>query len=158
MEYNLNGAVPVDLSKACIFVMVKPGFSAYIDKIINEFQSDTLDHRAWTLVRKVTKTLTLDEAHEIYGRQADAFWYEDGCAYLTSDESTGLLFVRSDEPMDERKNFNEAFNIKCKLRDTLGFAVQKNGDVATLLHTADDLTDLKIEAPIYFGLEVFLEE
>ena len=155
MEDTLSNASPIDLTKSCIFVMVKPGFLDYTDKIIAEFASETNKHKAWTLARKVTKVLTLDEAKQIYGRQENCFWYEDGCEYLASDESTGLLFTR-ETAMNEQQDFLEVFVIKCELRDRYNQQVKKDGDVKTLLHTADDLNDVKLEAPIYFGEDVFM--
>ena len=144
---------PVDLSKACIFVMIKPGFTDYTDKIIHAYTLETLEHPGWTLVGRKTKTLTLDEAKIIYERQSYCNWFDDACKYLTSDETIGLLFVR-DESMSQEVFF-EAEDIKNKLRTIYNAQVINAGDVATLLHCADDFEDLKREVPIYFGEDVF---
>ena len=83
-----------------IFVIVKPGFLKLTPVIINIFEE-----HGWTLEKIRTKTLLKSEAKRLYDIHKKEDFYDDLCNYMSSDQSTGMVFVK-DKPMS-KKMFDE---------------------------------------------------
>ena len=128
----------IDDSKQNIFVIVKPGFLKDTPLIISKFEE-----KGWTLSRIRTKQLLLDEAKRLYDMHKSKPFYEDLCNYMSSEPSTGLIFVK-DKPMSE-KMFDETNSIKDDIRKELGESEMRNA-----IHSSDSLERLPIERGIYF--------
>ena len=128
----------VDDSMCNIFVIVKPGFLKDNQFIINEFEK-----RGWEVDRIKTKRLLLSEAKRLYEPHKKEEWFDDLCNYMSSDLSTGILFVK-DKPMT-KKMFDETNKIKDIIRKKLGESEMRNA-----IHSSDSLERLQIERGIYF--------
>lgn len=121
-----------------IFVIIKPGFLKESQAIIKEFTD-----RGWKTERTRTKKLLLSEAKRLYDIHKKEDWFNDLCAYMSSDLSTGILFTK-DKPMS-KKMFDETNKIKDIIRKKFG-----ESDMRNAIHSSDSLERLQIERGIYF--------
>ena len=121
-----------------IFVIVKPGFLKLTPVIINIFEE-----HGWTLEKIRTKTLLKSEAKRLYDIHKKEDFYDDLCNYMSSDQSTGMVFVK-DKPMS-KKMFDETNKIKDIIRKKYGESEMRN-----VIHSSDSLERMKIERGIYF--------
>lgn len=128
----------VDDNMCNIFVIVKPGFLKDSQFIIKEFEK-----RGWVADRIKTKRLLLSEAKRLYEPHKNEEWFDGLCNYMSSDLSTGILFVK-DKPMT-KKMFDETNKIKDIIRKKLGESEMRNA-----IHSSDSLERLRIERGIYF--------
>lgn len=121
-----------------IFVIVKPGFLDKTKNIINIFEN-----AGWTLDKIRTKKLLLSEAKRLYDVHKKEDFYDDLCNYMSSDLSTGMVFVKNEKFTN--KLFKEVNKIKDKVRKEYG-----ESDMRNCLHSSDSLERMKIERGIYF--------
>jgi len=124
--------------KCNIFVIVKPGFLDKTKDIINLFES-----KGWILDKMRTKKLLLSEAKRLYDVHKKEDFYDDLCNYMSSDLSTGMVFVKNEKFTN--KLFKEVDKIKDKVRKEYG-----ESDMRNCLHSSDSLERMRIERGIYF--------
>lgn len=136
----------IDTTKSVMLLVVKPGFIDKVDEIVKEFTSESKKHRKWELVAQATKTLTLEEALELYKINDCCTWYADCCDYMSSGPSTALLFTNDEDYVES--TFWESKEIVCDFRlkwHDNTWEYRKNG-----LHSADSMEELKMQIPVYF--------
>ena len=118
-----------------VFVVIKPGF---IDKYLNVL--DILTLRGFILRDTKLKKLTLEEARELYSPHKDEDFYEDLCAYMSSECSLGLIF--STFLIDPIHSLDEA---KEEIRIAYGEDEMRN-----VIHSSDSMSNVSRESKIYF--------
>jgi len=122
-----------------IFVVLKPGFLKLSEQIINKFK----EHK-YELVATRTKQLLEKEAKALYAVHKKESFFDDLVKYMSSDLSTGMLF----KPMNKKKMktvFNEVSKLKDEIRKEWG-----ESDMRNVLHSSDNLEDMKNEESVYF--------
>lgn len=117
------------------FIVIKPGFLNYTQDIIEMFENDR-----FVLVDTKLKKLTLQEAQELYSPHKDQPFYDELCAYMSSDSSLGLLFVS-----DLIEMFDKVKELKEKARELHGISEMKN-----TIHGSDSQANVVRESKIYF--------
>lgn len=120
------------------FVIIKPGFLHFSKHIIEEFEEN-----GWRLSQIKTKQLLLSEAKKLYKPHKKEDFYESLCKYMSSGQSTAMIFTKNCPKSDEV--FKQVNKIKDKIRDKYS-----ESDMRNVMHSSDSLERLKIEAGIYF--------
>lgn len=112
------------------FCILKPEFLEY------EFDFDNLlKNNNWQVVQKVRRTLSLEEAHELYICHKDKDFYEDLCLYMASGESISYMMYK-----DCKDPIKDLEAIKNKVRKQWGKDEMKNA-----MHSSDSIENVERE-------------
>lgn len=125
-----------------IFTIIKPGFLKLSDEIIKIFEE-----HGWWVFKTVTKTLTEKQAKDLYKIHKKEDWYEPLVKYMSSGESTAILFRKTyDKRSPEPKNiYKEVGEIKDEIRDKW-----RESDMRNVMHSSDSREHMDDEMKIYF--------
>ena len=121
-----------------IFTIIKPGFLNYEQDIITMFE-----RAGWKLDRTTIKTLTRDEAKELYKVHRDKDFYNDLCDYMSSGPSRAIIYKRYGNTNSD--TFKDVAVLKDAIRDSWGIDDCKN-----VMHSSDSLSAMEHESGIYF--------
>lgn len=125
-----------------IFTIIKPGFLKLSGEIIKIFEE-----HGWWVFKTDTKMLTIKQAHDLYKIHKKEDWYEPLCKYMSSGESTAILFRKTyNKPQTEPKDiYKEVGKIKDEIRDRWG-----ESDMRNVMHSSDSKEHMEDEMKIYF--------
>ena len=120
------------------FIIIKPGFLRYTDNIIRDL------HRLdFTIIEALEKTLTREEAEEIYSVHKGKPFYEKLIKYMTSGPSIGMILL---SPFSDRESAIETLKqLKEKYRKR--YSIDKTHNV---LHSSDSYQNVIYEAEAFF--------
>ena len=120
------------------FIIIKPGFLRYTDNIIRDL------HRLdFTIIEALEKTLTCEEAEEIYSVHKGKPFYEKLIKYMTSGPSIGMILL---SPFSDRESAIETLKqLKEKYRKR--YSIDKTHNV---LHSSDSYQNVIYEAEAFF--------
>lgn len=117
------------------FVILKPEFMDHEEDFLT-----LLKNNDWKIIQKVKKTLTNDEAKELYKMHKDKEFYNDLCKYMSSGECLCCLCHKDcKDPIDDMNK------LKDKVRKTWGKDEMKNG-----MHSSDSLENVNRESKLIF--------
>lgn len=118
------------------FCILKPEF------LDHESDFDTmLKNNGWRVVRKEKKTLTPDEAAELYISKKDEEYYKPLCKYMSSGNCIAYMCYKDCE--DPIKDMS---NIKDKVRKTWG-----KDDMKNAMHSSDSIENVEREYKLIFS-------
>lgn len=115
------------------FVIIKPEFLRYQQEI-----EDILLSNGFSINKKLKKTLSLDEAMNLYKMHESEDFYEDLCKYMSSGDSIGYI-------LNNRKN-KDLSKLKDQIREKYGRSDMKN-----VMHSSDSQENVTRESKIYFS-------
>jgi nucleoside-diphosphate kinase len=115
------------------FVIIKPEFLRYQQEI-----EDILLSNGFSINKKLKKTLSLDEAMNLYKMHENEDFYEDLCKYMSSGDSVGYI-------LNNRKN-KDLSKLKDQIREKYGRSDMKN-----VMHSSDSQENVTRESKIYFS-------
>lgn len=115
------------------FVIIKPEFLRYQQEI-----EDILLSNGFSINKKLKKTLSLDEAMNLYKMHEKEDFYEDLCKYMSSGDSIGYI-------LNNRKN-KDLSKLKDQIREKYGKSDMKN-----VMHSSDSQENVTRESKIYFS-------
>jgi nucleoside-diphosphate kinase len=115
------------------FVIIKPEFLRYQQEI-----EDILLSNGFSINKKLKKTLSLDEAMNLYKMHENEDFYEDLCKYMSSGDSIGYI-------LNNRKN-KDLSKLKDQIREKYGKSDMKN-----VMHSSDSQENVTRESKIYFS-------
>lgn len=115
------------------FVIIKPEFLRYQQEI-----EDILLSNGFSINKKLKKTLSLDEAMNLYKMHESEDFYEDLCKYMSSGDSIGYI-------LNNRKN-KDLSKLKDQIREKYGRSNMKN-----VMHSSDSRENVTRESKIYFS-------
>lgn len=125
--------------KKQIFVIIKPEFLKYQQKIVDIFIKN-----GWSIAKLRTKQLLPSEAQGIYRVHRGEPFYKDLCKYMTSSPSVGILFTKRGNSSDT--TFGSIQKIKDEIRSKWSI-----DDMRNVIHTSDSPEAVSLESSIYFG-------
>lgn len=125
---------------ARIFIIIKPGFFQYSQRILERFAQD-----GWKVERSRTKQLLLREARSLYKIHKKEEWYKPLCNYMASAPTTAFILRNDDLPMNSRV-FDDTKLIKDEIREKYG-----ESDMRNVIHSSDSLEHMNHEKSIYFA-------
>ena len=115
------------------FVIIKPEFLKYQQEV-----EDILLSNGFSINKKLKKTLSLDEAMNLYKMHENEDFYEDLCKYMSSGDSIGYI-------LNNRKN-KDLSKLKDQIREKYGRSDMKN-----VMHSSDSQENVTRESKIYFS-------
>ena len=120
------------------FIIIKPGFLRYTDNIIRDL------HRLdFTIIEALEKTLTREEAEEIYSVHKGKPFYEKLIKYMTSSPCIGMILL---SPFSDRESAIETLkHLKDKYRKR--YSIDKTRNV---MHSSDSYQNVIYEAEAFF--------
>lgn len=120
-----------------IFTIIKPGFLQYTQQIL-----DIFDNAGWKMDQSTIKTLTLDEAKELYKIHKDKDWYDSLCEYMSSGPSRAIIFTKPGRQTEQ--TYKDVAKIKDRIRDKWGIDDCKN-----VMHSSDSMSAMEHESRFY---------
>jgi len=124
------------------FVILKPEFLNHKENFLK-----MLSNNGWQIIQKNERTLSLEEAKELYKMHSKKDFYNDLCKYMSS--SNCLCCSCHKDCKDPIKEMND---LKDKVRKTWGKDEMKNG-----MHSSDSLENVNRESKLIFEKK-FTEE
>jgi nucleoside-diphosphate kinase len=117
------------------FCILKPEFLDHED----DFKK-MLTNNGWRIMQTVRRTLTHDEAEELYKMHKSKKFYKDLCNYMSSSDCICCMCYKDcDNPIKDMKT------IKDMVRKAWGIDDMKNG-----MHSSDTLENVKREYKLIF--------
>lgn len=117
------------------FCILKPGFLDHEDDFKN-----MLMNNGWRIMQTVRRTLSHDEAEELYKMHKSKKFYKDLCNYMSSSDSICCMCYKDcDNPIKDMKT------IKDMVRKAWGIDDMRNG-----MHSSDSLENVKREYKLVF--------
>jgi nucleoside-diphosphate kinase len=117
------------------FCILKPEFLEHEDDFKN-----MLTNNGWRIIQTVRRTLTHEEAQELYKMHKQKKFYKDLCDYMSSSDSICYMCYKDcDNPIKDMKT------IKDMVRKAWGIDDMKNG-----MHSSDSLENVKREYKLIF--------
>ena len=117
------------------FCILKPEFLDHEDDFKN-----MLVNNGWRILQSVRRTLSHDEAEELYKMHKSKKFYKDLCNYMSSNDSICYMCYKDcDNPVKDMKT------IKDMVRKAWGIDDMKNG-----MHSSDSLDNVKREYKLVF--------
>lgn len=115
------------------FVILKPEF------LNNELEwKNMLRQNGWSILKSEKKTLSLDEAKELYKPHKGKDFYKDLCKYMSSGPCiVASCYKDSNDPIKEMDS------LKDKVREKWG-----KDDMKNAMHSSDSLENVKRETDI----------
>ena len=112
------------------FCILKPEFLDHEEDFCT-----MLTNNGWKIVQKQVRTLTPEEAKELYICHKDKDFYEDLCIYMASGESISYMMYK-----DCKDPIKDLESIKNKVRKQWGKDEMKNA-----MHSSDSLENVERE-------------
>lgn len=128
----INEALGGEVNGFCI---LKPEFLDHTDDFCA-----MLTNNGWKIVQKQVRTLTEDEAKELYISKTGADYYNDLCKYMSSGDSLSCMCYKDCE--DPIKDMNK---LKDKVRKAWG-----KDDMKNAMHSSDSLENVDREYKLVF--------
>ena len=125
------------------FVILKPEFLNHEEEFIK-----LLKNNGWDVIQKVKRTLSNDEACELYKMHKDKDFYKPLCKYMSSGDC--LCCMCHKDCNDPIKDMDA---LKDKVRKTWGKDEMKNG-----MHSSDSLDNVNRESKLIFEKKVVESE
>lgn len=121
------------------FIIIKPEFLKYTDDIIRDL------HRIdYSIVEATEKTLTKEEAEEIYSCHKGKAFFDELIEYMTSSPCIGMILM---SPFSDRDSSIETLKeLKDKYRKRYGIDKTRN-----VIHSSDSYQSVLHEAEAFFG-------
>lgn len=120
------------------FIIIKPGFLKYSDKIIRE-----LKLRDFIIIEAEEKTLSRKEAERIYNMHKDKLFFKELIDYMTSGACIGMVLL---SPFADRESSIETLKeLKKKYRRRYGI-----DDMRNVIHTSDSYQSVVYETEVFF--------
>lgn len=121
------------------FIIIKPEFLKYKDKIIND-----LHRHDFIIIEATEKTLSREEAETIYSCHKGKPFYNELIEYMTSGPCIGMILL---SPFSDRDSSIETLKeLKDKYRKR--YAIDKTRNV---IHSSDSYQSTIHEAEAFFG-------
>lgn len=120
---------------ANMFCILKPGFLKYKDEFIKMLESN-----GWEIIQHRTKTISLNDACELYKMHEHKDFYEDLTKYMNSSKSFIVSVYK-----DCKDPVREMDSIKKQFREKYGVDDMRNG-----MHSSDSPRNVKRECNIFF--------
>lgn len=131
-EYLLENLEQDQINGFCI---LKPGFLDHEEDWLNMLQNN-----GWNIIQKVKRTLSEDEAKELYKMHKGKDFYDKLCRYMSSGDSICCMcYKECNDPIKEMDN------IKDIVRKAWGIDDMKNA-----MHSSDSLENVKREYKLIF--------
>ena len=121
------------------FVILKPEFLDHEDDFLT-----LLKNNGWNVIQKSKRTLSYDEACELYKMHKEKDFYKDLCKYMSSGDCLCCLCHK-----DCKDPIKDMDNLKDKVRKTWGKDEMKNG-----MHSSDSLDNVNRESKLIFEKKV----
>ena len=125
------------------FVILKPEFLDHEEEFLK-----LLKNNGWDVIQKQKRTLTGDEAAELYKMHKEKEFYKDLCKYMSSGDC--LCCMCHKDCNDPIKDMDM---LKDKVRKTWGKDEMKNG-----MHSSDSLDNVNRESKLIFEKKVVESE
>ena len=127
------------------FVILKPEFLDHEEDFIK-----LLKNNGWDIIQKQRRTLSNDEASELYKMHKDKDFYKDLCKYMSSGDCLCCLCHK-----DCKDPIKDMDALKDKVRKTWG-----KDDMKNAMHSSDSLDNVNRESKLIFEKKVIegLEE
>lgn len=123
------------------FLIIKPEFLKYTDEIIRD-----LHRRDFIIIEAEEKTLSKEEAEEIYSCHKGRHFYDELIEYMTSSPCIGMIVL---SPFSDRDSSIEALkDLKEKYRKRYGIDKTRN-----VVHSSDSYQSTIHEAETFFESE-----
>lgn len=135
-----NGMIYTPDEQKGILVIVKPKFEEYEQKIL-----EMVCEAGFKMVNIKTKTLSIDEAKQLYAVHKDKEFFEPLCEYMSSGPSTAMIFVPVNPVWKEKKAINTIAKIKDWVRNEWGESERMN-----VMHSSDSYASAREESKAYF--------
>lgn len=118
------------LSEINGFCILKPEFLEY------EYDFDNLlKNNNWQIVQKIKKTISLEEAKELYISKKDEKYYDELCIYMSSGDSISYALTK-----DCKDPIKDLEKVKNKVRKQWGKDEMKNA-----MHSSDSIENVNRE-------------
>ena len=125
------------------FIIIKPEFLKYADEIIRD-----LHRRDFVIIEAEEKTLTKEEAEEIYSCHKGKPFFDELIEYMTSSPCIGMIVL---SPFSDRESSIEALKeLKEKYRKRHGIDKTRN-----VMHSSDSYQSTLHEAETFFESEKY---
>lgn len=121
------------------FAILKPEFLDHEEDFLT-----LLKNNGWNVIQKSKRTLTNDEAKELYKMHKDKDFYNNLCKYMSSSDCLCCQCYK--DCQDPIKDMN---SIKDKVRKSWGKDEMKNG-----MHSSDSLENVNRESKLIFEKKV----
>lgn len=123
------------LSEINGFCILKPEFLDHEEEFCK-----MLNNNGWQIIQKVKKTLSKEEAEQLYASLKDKDFYNDLCNYMSSGDSLSCTCYKDcEDPIKDMKA------LKHKVRDVWG-----KDDMRNAMHSSDNLDNVKKEYKLIF--------
>lgn len=120
-------------NKPNAFVIIKPGFLSHKSEL-----EDILSKNGWDIITSNEKTLTIDEAKELYKSKSKEDYYDDLCEYMSSGKCRYyLLYKECDDPISEMNDIKD----KCRKK-------WSKTDMKNFMHSSDSIRNVNRESSI----------
>ena len=118
------------------FCILKPEFLEYEDDFEN-----LLKNNGWRIIQKVKRTLSLEEAKELYISKKNESFYDDLCKYMSSDDSISYMLYKDtkDDPIKDLEKIKE------RVRKIWG-----KDDMKNAMHSSDSISNVEREYKLVF--------
>ena len=117
------------------FVILKPEFLDHEEDFLT-----LLKNNGWDVIQKSKRTLSNDEAKELYKMHKDKDFYNDLCKYMSSSDCLCCLCHK-----DCKDPIKDMDSLKDKVRKSWGKDDMKNG-----MHSSDSLENVNRESKLIF--------
>lgn len=117
------------------FCILKPEFLDHESDF-----DDMLKNNGWRVIRKEKKTLTPEEAAELYISKKDEEYYKQLCKYMSSGDSIAYMCYK-----DCNDPIKDMDNLKDKVRNAWG-----KDDMKNAMHSSDSLENVEREYKLIF--------
>ena len=121
------------------FVILKPEFLNHEEEFVK-----LLKNNGWDIIQKVKRTLSNDEACELYKMHKDKDFYKDLCKYMSSGDCLCCLCHK-----DCKDPIKDMDALKDKVRKTWG-----KDDMKNAMHSSDSLDNVNRESKLIFEKKV----
>lgn len=121
------------------FVILKPEFLDHEEDFLT-----LLKNNGWDVIQKSKRTLSNDEAKELYKMHKDKDFYNDLCKYMSSSDCLCCLCHK-----DCKDPIKDMDSLKDKVRKSWGKDDMKNG-----MHSSDSLENVNRESKLIFEKKV----
>ena len=121
------------------FVILKPEFLDHEEDFLT-----LLKNNGWDVIQKSKRTLSNDEAKELYKMHKDKDFYNDLCKYMSSGDCLCCLCHK-----DCKDPIKDMDSLKDKVRKSWGKDDMKNG-----MHSSDSLENVNRESKLIFEKKV----
>lgn len=126
------------VGKEQIFTIIKPGFLEHTEDILKQFSAF-----GWKMDKTVIKTLTPDQAKELYKVHKKEKWYDSLCEYMSSGPCRAIMFTRSGT--QSKSTYGEVATLKDGIRKQWGI-----DDCRNVMHSSDCMSAMEHESRIFF--------